>query len=235
MAADPIGIVWWENDGSPGDGGWLQYTIDNDFPDPRAVMTADLDHDQDQDISGISFSSEYIYWWENELGKGFIGHTVSESPWTLDSIDIAEINGDDSLDIVGVSYGYNEVENLSLFYTQPEYRVYIKQYPRWLGVRPKVNVSDATIEVDVRNPYERTGSYGLIFGLSDDWNQFYTFEITPNSQFMLWRFSSTSGWNEIYSGSSIWIKPGTATNHLKIDRNSEFINAFANNQLLVSV
>lgn len=235
VAAEPTGIVWWENDGSPNDGGWLRHTIDNDFPDPRAVKTADLDHDQDQDIIGISSYAEDIYWWENELGTSFIGHTVTETPRTFYGINVAEINGDESLDFVGVSRGEYEIKDISLFYNQPEYRIHLKQHPLWLGVRPKVKVSDATIEVDVRNPYETVGSYGLIFGLSDDWSQFYTFEITSDSQFMLWRFSSTSGWKRIYSGSSIWIKPGIATNHLKVERNSEFINAFANDQLLVSV
>jgi len=74
-----------------------------------------------------------------------------------------------------------------------------------------------------------------MFGLSDDWTQFYTFEIDPDRDYVIWRYTSGLGWTPIAYGSSAFIYPGTATNRLKIERDGALIKAYANGQLLTSI
>jgi hypothetical protein len=231
-------IVWWENDGSPGDDDWIEHVIIEGIVKwegaSTSVNAADVNQDGFKDIIGAVHDANQVIWWENNGAKQFTQHNVGDLYFAYD-VDAADFNGDNAIDIVGISpFAYYDAR-IILFENQPEYRISVKQSNYWVAAWPDYKASDATIEVDVRNPSEVFGSYGLTFGLDENLDQLYTFEITPDGQFILWRFDPSSGWVVLYYGSSAAIHPGAATNHLKIERNGEAITAFANDQLLASI
>jgi len=106
----------------------------------------------------------------------------------------------------------------------------------WAGASPDFQASDYIVAADVRYNGEEDdySSYGLIFGLSGDWSQFYTFEIEPDGYWAIWRYSSDE-WTFLTGGLSGSINTGAATNQLKIERNGSLISAYVNGQLLTSV
>ncbi len=118
-------------------------------------------------------------------------------------------------------------------YLSGEYRILVRPTDTWAGARPGVKCSDYTVAVDVRNATGGDGTYGLIFGLSDDWEQFYTFEIAPDGYYYLWRYDG-GNWTLLLSGYSPSINTGTSTNRIKIERVGAQIKAYANNQLLIN-
>jgi hypothetical protein len=123
-------------------------------------------------------------------------------------------------------------------YLDGEYRMLLRKTYIWAGARPGFKAADYAVAVDVRHaPGAGLGSYGLIFGLSDDWSQFYSFEILPHGisvNYGLYRYSSGS-WVPLAVGFSGSIHPGGATNRIKIVRDGTLIQAYANGQLLESL
>jgi uncharacterized repeat protein (TIGR01451 family) len=118
-------------------------------------------------------------------------------------------------------------------YLSGEYRMLVRPIESWAGARPGVRCCSYTVAVDVRNPSGVDGTYGLIFGLSDNWQQFYSFEIGPDGYYYLWRYDN-GNWTSLTYGYSSSIKTGTGTNRLKVERTSAQIIAYVNNQMLVN-
>ena len=56
-------ITWWENDGTPDNGGWTEHTIAGAFDGAWAVYAADLDGDDDLDVLGARAAGGGIAWW----------------------------------------------------------------------------------------------------------------------------------------------------------------------------
>jgi uncharacterized repeat protein (TIGR01451 family) len=126
-------------------------------------------------------------------------------------------------------------------YLNGEYRILLRNANWWAGARPGFKASNYIVAVDVRRTTGGiTGSYGLIFGLSDDWSQFYSFEIAPHSippahNYIIFRYNS-GNWTPLAAGFSDNISPiWDVTNRLKIERNGSLIRAYANGHLLTSV
>jgi len=120
-------------------------------------------------------------------------------------------------------------------YLDNEYRILMKTTERWQAARPYFQGSDYVATVDVRNATGVYGSYGIIFGLSDDWSQFYVFEIDPNGMYAIGRYQHYPTYDDLKvlaRGFATIIQMGTATNQLKIERNGSQIRVYANGQLL---
>ena len=124
-----------------------------------------------------------------------------------------------------------ENQHVRFEYLNNEYRILVKSTGLWAGARPGFKASDYVAVVDVRNATGVDATYGIIFGLSDDWTQFYAFEILPYSNYRIYRVDSNN-WILLAAGLSGSIHPGTATNQLKIERNGSQIWAYANGELL---
>lgn len=124
--------------------------------------------------------------------------------------------------------------NIRYEYLNGEYEIYISNPYWWAAARPGFQASDYILEADVRNISGKNGSYGLIFGLSSDWSQFYTFEIDAYGNYGIYRYYSGS-WETLAEGTSSSINTGTTKNRLKIKREGNFIEAYANGQLLTSI
>lgn len=125
-----------------------------------------------------------------------------------------------------------ENEDVRYEYLNSEYRILLKSPEMWAGARSGFQASDYVAVVDVRNATGDPGSYGMIFGLSDDWTQFYVFEIDGDGVYEIWRVVDLYTWRLLAMGFSRFIHPGAATNQLKIQRNGDLIWAYANGQLL---
>jgi uncharacterized repeat protein (TIGR01451 family) len=126
-------------------------------------------------------------------------------------------------------------ELVQFAYVSGEYKILVKDTYSTAGARSGFQASDFIAGVDVRNPNSYMGSFGLIFGLSDDWKEFYTFEIRWPGWYSIWKYEAKSGWDLLAEGASSDINLFDATNHLELKRNGALIEAYVNTHPLVSV
>jgi hypothetical protein len=118
-------------------------------------------------------------------------------------------------------------------YTNGEYRILVKSPNYWAAAQPGFAAGDFSASVDVRTMADRHGSFGIIFGLSEDWSEFYTFEITADQNYVVFSYGP-GGWNLVTSGTSSFLSPGTAVNHLKVVRDKGVAAIYANGNLLTT-
>ncbi|NIM94746.1 MAG: hypothetical protein GTO18_13680 [Anaerolineales bacterium] len=119
-------------------------------------------------------------------------------------------------------------------YTGGEYRILLRTSGWWDGARPGFMASDYRVSVDVRNASGTYGTYGLMFGLSDDWSEFYTFEIDHTGYYAIWIYDAET-WSIIADGWSGLIKQGSATNRIQIVRDGSTIDAYVNGYMVTSI
>jgi uncharacterized repeat protein (TIGR01451 family) len=124
--------------------------------------------------------------------------------------------------------------NVRLEYLDGEYRILVRSINWGAAARPGFQASDYSVSVDLRNPNEVIGSYGIGFGISSDWSTFYTLEIYPDGWYGIYRYDPNDvvTLSEAYSSA---IYQGSASNQIKVERYGASINAYANGQLLASV
>lgn len=122
-----------------------------------------------------------------------------------------------------------------------EYKIVINSSNSYAFTYPGVQGSDYTVSASLRNPDTVYGSYGILFGVADNWSTLYSLEIFPDGWYGIYRYSYDAGLGEIVLDKIIKedfsseIKLGSTVNQLKIDRIDAAIKAYANNQLLASV
>jgi len=90
--------------------------------------------------------------------------------------------------------GWPVAENAywSYGYLNGEYRMYAKQAQTFSAVSrgDRQQSGSFIVEVDARQVSSVNGSLGIIFALTDDWSEFYTFEVYPATrQFAVFHFS----------------------------------------------
>ena len=104
-------VTWWENDGTPSNGGWTERTIDSDFQEAWYVRAADIDEDGDIDVvaagKGAGGTNGKIKWYQND--------GAADPSWTAVLIDsnidgamcvrAVDIDGDGDLDVLGAAEG----------------------------------------------------------------------------------------------------------------------------------
>lgn len=102
-------VSWWENDGTPRDGGWTEHTIDNACDGARNVYAADFDGDGDFDVIGANYNTGNLSWWENDGTPSDGGWVEHEMGWYYDASDVHadDLDGDGDIDIVASSDHFN--------------------------------------------------------------------------------------------------------------------------------
>lgn len=102
-------------------------------------------------------------------------------------------------------------------YLDNEYNIYHQNTNYWGGVsRGDVWNNSILVQASGRIA-QNQGMWGLLFGLNDDWTDFYTFEIIPNDQqWYFFHYISGAGWQLVEHGSSAAIQPGSASNTISI-------------------
>ncbi len=95
-------LSWWENDGSPGDGGWTERSIGS--PDePTSVAVADFDSDGDPDLVVTASASDEVIWWESDgtpADGGWTSRTLDDALLGARSVTAADVDSDGRPDVV---------------------------------------------------------------------------------------------------------------------------------------
>ncbi len=120
-------------------------------------------------------------------------------------------------------------------YLNGEYRVLSKKSGYlYLFRAPTCERQNYSVETDVRWVGTPGSSYGLIFGVTSDFSQYYLFDMNTDLQrYRLYRRSS-SGFTQIVppTWAPVAIHAGTASNHVKVTRNSSQITLEVNGTVL---
>ena len=110
-----VPIRWYENDGSPEGDNWDENCVALSlFGSMSDIKIVDLDDDGDKDIIGANgwrlFSSEYVYWWENDgtpennCWSGFWdSYTIDNGESGERGVTFGDIDDDNDIDVVGIS------------------------------------------------------------------------------------------------------------------------------------
>jgi hypothetical protein len=127
-------------------------------------------------------------------------------------------------------------DNDMLFdFVNGEYKIVAKNPDWWVAASPDYQAENFSVGVQVRNPGGKAGTYGIIFNLAEDWSHFYSLEIDTAGYFGIWRYSYAKGWKLLLVNSSPFINLGTAANNIKVRREGELIEVYANDHLLASI
>ncbi len=128
-----------------------------------------------------------------------------------------------------------EDENRRYEYIAGEYEILVKNADSWAGASPDFQASEYFVGVDVRSTSGVIGSHGIVFGLTEDWSGFYTFEIDPEGYYTIWKYSDNGGWKNLIVEFSPLINKSTEVNRLKVKRAGTSIEVYANGNLLTSL
>jgi hypothetical protein len=98
------GINWWENP-KDGDAAWTRHYVVGSDGEVESVYPADLDGDGDTDIIGSIRRHDGLTWWENTNGAAmeWTKHVIDSSYHAEQSVDVADMDGDGDLDILGAA------------------------------------------------------------------------------------------------------------------------------------
>ncbi len=100
-------LAWYENDGTPSDGGWTARDIAPTADYPWRVYTADLDGDGDLDVLSASENDDTVAWYENDGTPDNGGWTARDITTAADgatSVYAADLDGDGDLDVLSSSF-----------------------------------------------------------------------------------------------------------------------------------
>lgn len=134
------------------------------------------------------------------------------------------------------SSGWAKLDNPDeLFeYKNGEYRILVRSTDWATGAHTTFQASDYFVSVDLRNPNNVWGSYGIGFGIMQNWSTLYTLEIYPDGWFGIYRVDPSS-YVTLVEKYSPAVNQGSAINHIRLERNGASISAYANGKLLASV
>jgi len=119
-------------------------------------------------------------------------------------------------------------------YLNGEYQILVKRTNWYVGVTPGVRCTDYAIEVEGRFASSAYGAYGILFGITDDWDE-YMFRVDGDQYYSLWKktggdWEALVGWT-----SSLHVNPGQAVNHLRVARDGSDIVLYVNGHYLTTV
>ena len=109
-ASDNSGLAWYEN--LDGEGNFSSpKIINNIISNSRSVVATDMDGDGDIDILGNGGQPAQIFWMENMDGQGIFGtmHIILEMGDYANGIFVADVDGDNDMDVFSASPFINEV------------------------------------------------------------------------------------------------------------------------------
>ena len=140
-------------------------------------------------------------------------------------------------DFSDANSGWPNIENEKkrYEYVGGEYEILVKNANSWAGASPDFQASEYLVGVDVRSTSGVIGSHGIIFGLTEDWSGFYTFEIDPEGYYTIWKYSENGGWKNLFVKYTPVINKSTDLNQLMVKRIGTSIEVYANGNLLTSI
>ncbi|MBP7687344.1 MAG: hypothetical protein KA765_05535 [Thermoflexales bacterium] len=119
-------------------------------------------------------------------------------------------------------------------YVNGEYQIWAKNpYAAWFGTAG-AKATNFTASVSARRTNGTSGSYGLLFGINENWSHFYEVLISNNSV-SVWRYVNGLWYTPQNWTSSNFIATGTNWNRLKVVRNGTLITVYINGQQLANL
>jgi len=109
-------IAYWQNmGGNPIV--WEKQVIDDSYPGPLKVCSADIDSDGDVDVAATAGIGAQVAWWSNEGGNPvqWEKHLVASNFYDAWPICLADLDNDGDIDVVAGSSSLDEIrwwENL---------------------------------------------------------------------------------------------------------------------------
>lgn len=98
----PLGKVsWFENDGTPSNGGWIEHVVNTNAVSAWSVYAADLDGDGDADL--FSAGTNHMVLFENDGTQNFSERLLSTAVDGFRSVVAGDVDGDGDLDVLFAS------------------------------------------------------------------------------------------------------------------------------------
>jgi hypothetical protein len=103
-------VLWFENDGTPLNGGWGRRLVGSLGSTGAAVLPVDVNGDGDLDLLASSDASSQLFWFDNDNSQSFTRRSLSTQATSAYSLQAADIDGDGDLDVVTASNSRGVVE-----------------------------------------------------------------------------------------------------------------------------
>jgi hypothetical protein len=117
LDSDTLG--WFENDGTPANGGWTPHPVSaTPVGEPAGLTVADIDGDGDPDLAAAAEDGHRIAWWENDGtpaddsggdGTSWTYHLVGDEFLGAADVLAADLDRDGDLDLAGVARTDDEI------------------------------------------------------------------------------------------------------------------------------
>ncbi|SVE11548.1 uncharacterized protein METZ01_LOCUS464402, partial [marine metagenome] len=102
-------MTWYQNDGSPTDGGWTDVNIDSNIDGAMCVHVEDMDGDGDLDVLGAAEDpGDLIAWWKNDgspLGANWDQNNIETSFDEAHSVYAEDVDRDGDMDVIAAAGG----------------------------------------------------------------------------------------------------------------------------------
>ncbi len=141
----------------------------------------------------------------------------------------------DDFAVPAYSWPNKDAGNVLYAYNNGEYQIFLRPTGAGAGARPGIQASDYYMSVDLRNQNGTMGSYGLVFGLAQDWSSFYTMEVYNDGWYGIYRYDPSGYYSILAQAYSEYVHQGSASNKIVVERNGSNIKAYANGNLLATV
>lgn len=100
-------VFWFENDGTPRDGGWSRHVIATNQDGAGQVVVADFDNDSDLDVATSIEHAFGLRWFANDgtpRDGGWISHDITTEPDDYSDLGASDVDQDGDIDLIAASF-----------------------------------------------------------------------------------------------------------------------------------